>query len=1392
MATMGQNHRKGKNKLAYAPKPKIPPLPKREDLAKDSVCHECGETGHWKRNFPQYLAELLNKKKNAASGAGGSGNGQRKAVEAIGVFYLCLPSGLEIVLNSCHYASSITRGVSSIYRFSIYAVSNKRAKLDLDSALLWHSKKRIEKLQHDGLLNSTDLRAFEKFVSCMSGKMARKPYTHQVERAKDLLGLIHTDVCGPFKIMSRQGANYFVAFTDDFSRYGYVYLLKHKHEVFETFKVFQKEVENQLGKTIKSLRSDHGGEYISQEFLDHLKDHEIIAHRIPSCTPQHNVLTKKVEKTPYEVWHGQAPKLSYLKVWGCKALVKRDTLTKPDKLEPRSIKCIFIEEDTHPSIDTSLNHKEDDQEIGEPQSDIVPIRRSARTRHASDHMCLYINAEEHELGDLGEPANYKAALLDLESEKWLNAMNVEIQSMKDNEVWVLVELPPNGKTIGSKWLFKKKTDMDGVVHTYKAHLVAKGYTQTSRIDYEETFSPVVDIRTIRILIDVAAYYDYEIWQMDVKTAFLIGYLNEEVYMEKPEGFVYLKYPNRRYCMENSKRESILMQEKLKLSKLQGASTPAELKRMQNVPYASAICSIMYAVRCTRPDVAFAQNVTSRFQQNPGDLHYTTVKNILKYLRNTKDMFLVYEGDLKRELRVFYYTDVGYLTDADDLKSQTGYVFILNGGDVDWKSAKLNVVPIIEETISMFCDNTGAIAIANESGITKGARHLCAKVHYLRKVIEYSDVKLEKVNTDDKLADPFTKALAFPKHSEHTRNIGMLPATNGYASLFSMRIHHGGYFTDLPRRKYVNGKENIVDVSGIEEFLVYEVDSIMKQLGYNETVEPIYYHFLIPGKDLDVGLEALGNEDDVLKFSKYVANYKLIELYTKHGVTKLNTYFMSPKANRLTFEEIVDEVRLDDDLIVDLDNAHNEPDITVFLFSLNSRVHFGGNTNLIPDDLVVEDDVDVVKNDSFDSASDSDDDLERIGRKNLRELNKEKRVDEGVVNRAKSKADVQVEGDYKLQYAMLRDYIMELHTTNANTTVRIEVEREPDHDNLTRVFKRIHVCLGAMKEGYRACQREFLGLDGAFMKGTFRCQVFTAVGIDPNNEIYPLAYDIVEAENRNSWTWFLHFLGNDLNLGVNSNFTFISDRQKGLIQALGKLFPSAEHRKRHSDVLLNNMCEVLNGKIVDSRDKPIITALEFIREYCMKRIVNVGKVSVNTDRPLTPTATRLLNLNKDQANKYTVIWNDGVRYQVSGLWGDQCVVDVVARNYTCRKSEIMGIPCKHAVATNWNMCMNRLDVEVVETWVHPCYWLDTWKQVYSFKIEPINANSMWRRKLSRYFRSVTCSQYGKKGHNKKGCVGQGQSSVQKQSLTQSSASGSAGRNEAAARKRQAAKGKNIPS
>nr|GEY74417.1 hypothetical protein [Tanacetum cinerariifolium] len=598
----------------------------------------------------------------------------------------------------------------------------------------------------------------------------------------------------------------------------------HAHEMLKELKtLFAQQAEQELLQTTRDFHSCRQEEEKSvssyvlkmKGYIDNL---ERLGHPMGKTFNELHAILKLHEQT---LPKSNAHALNAIRaVWGCEALVKRDTVTKPDKLEPRAIKCIFVgypketmgysfyyppenkvivarnaeflenslidqeasgsledleiiqEEDTHLSLDTNLNHEEEDLEIDEPQSDIIPIR------------------------DLGEPANYKAALLDPESEKWLNAMNVEMQSMKDNEVWVLVKLPLNGKTIGSKWLFKKKTDMDGNVHIYKAHLVAKGFSQTPRIDYEETFSLVADIRTIRILITIAAYYDYEIWKMDVKTAFLNGYLNEKVYMEQPEGFVNPKYPNRVcklkrsiYGLKQASRQwnKRFDDEIKKFGFTQNRDEPC-------VYIKASVSNITFLILYV-DDILLMGNSIPMLQ---------SVKTYLGKCFAMKDL-----GDLKRELKVSCYTDARYLTDADDLKSQTGYVFVLNGGVVNWKSAKqsifatssaeakyiaafdaskeavwvrkfisgLSVVPTIEEPISMYCDNTGAIAIANESGITKGARHFCAKVYYLREVIEFGDIKLEKVHTDDNLSDPFTIALAFPKHSEHTKNIGMLSASS---------------------------------------------------------------------------------------------------------------------------------------------------------------------------------------------------------------------------------------------------------------------------------------------------------------------------------------------------------------------------------------------------------------------------------------------------------------------------------------------------------------------------------------------------------------------------------------------------------------------------------------
>ncbi|KAK9074898.1 hypothetical protein SSX86_003217 [Deinandra increscens subsp. villosa] len=467
-------------------------------------------------------------------------------------------------------------------------------------------------------------------------------------------------------------------------------------------------------------------------------------------------------------------------------------------------------------------------------------------------------------------------------------------------------------------------------------------------------------------------------------------------------------------------------------------------------------------------------------------------------------------------------------------------------------------------------------------------------------------------------------------------------------------------------------------------------------------------------------------------------------------------------------------------------------------------------------------------------------------------------------RAKTMASKKIHGDYTAQYSILREYCEELIRSNPGTSVKIDVESECNPASPTRQFKRIYICFAALREGFKACGRDLLGLDGCFMKGPFPGQVLTAVGVDSNNGIYPLAYAIVEAETLLSWTWFLECIGQDLDLEANSNFTFISDRQKGLIPALQKVFPAAEHRfcLRHihqnmkskwrgdvlkdllwkcatdttvpsferrmeavrkqdadlhqwlkeipakhwsrsqfserpkSDLLLNNLCEVFNKQLVGGRDKPIITCLEYIREYLMKRIALVHKKIAKADGPLTPVATKTFNLIKNLANEYTVIVAGFNKYQVNGSWGDQVAVDLDRKFCSCRRWQLSGMPCKHAVACIWDYGKDHPDDEVPEKWVDKAYWLDTWRTVYQHTLEPINGRSEWMTsrcptkltppkhhtqvgrpkkkrkksavelaegvckegKLARKGNTVTCGKCKKQGHNSRSCKGQGSSTA----------------------------------
>ena len=262
--------------------------------------------------------------------------------------------------------------------------SNKRKKVShSDNTYLWHLRlghinlDRINRLVKDGPLRELNIGTLPICESCLEGKI---PFSARGERSKEPLQHVHNDVCGPLSVQARGVYEYFVTFIDDYSRYGYVYLMHKKSETFGKFKEFMAEAEKQLGKSLKTLRSDREGEYLDTELKDHLLEHGILSQLTASGTPQQNgvaerrnrtlldmvrsmmsysslpisfwgcslqiavyilnvVPSKSIQKTPLELWNEHKPSLRHFRIWGCVVHMLKG---KIGKLEPRIKVCMFV------------------------------------------------------------------------------------------------------------------------------------------------------------------------------------------------------------------------------------------------------------------------------------------------------------------------------------------------------------------------------------------------------------------------------------------------------------------------------------------------------------------------------------------------------------------------------------------------------------------------------------------------------------------------------------------------------------------------------------------------------------------------------------------------------------------------------------------------------------------------------------------------------------------------------------------------------------------------------------------------------------------------------------------------------------------------------------------
>nr|GEY10698.1 retrovirus-related Pol polyprotein from transposon TNT 1-94 [Tanacetum cinerariifolium] len=511
-------------------------------------------------------------------------------------------------------------------------------------------------------------------------------------------------------------------------------------------------------------------------------------------------------KTPMEMWTGKPVNFSDLHIFGSLVYVMYNS-QETTKLDPKSRKCLFLgyadgvkgyrlwDPTAHKVVVSKdvvfMEDKNQENEEGDgttrettsiqiekqlqsnDSSEVVPQHEENKTNASQAPRTCTLNRERRPprwysdydvesnvayclLTDEGEPSTFQEALNNSYASFWKEAMQEEIEALHKNKTWELVPLPGGRKPIGNKWVYTIKRNGDDQVERYRARLVVKGYAQKEGIDFNEIFFLVVRMTTVRVVLAMCATYDLHLEQLDVKTAFLHGNLDEEIYILQPEGFeqkgkknlvcrlnkslydlkqvprcwykrfdsfiiglgynrlhanpcayfkrfgnndfvILLLYvddmlvagPNKdrisklkaqlarefemkdlgpvnkilgmqihrdrvsrkiwlsrksyvkkilqRFNMQDCKPISTPFPTNVKLSSKMSPSSEEERMEMSRVPYASAVGSLMFAMICTRPDIAHAVGVVSRYMAEPGREHWEAVKRILRYIKGTSDV-----------------------------------------------------------------------------------------------------------------------------------------------------------------------------------------------------------------------------------------------------------------------------------------------------------------------------------------------------------------------------------------------------------------------------------------------------------------------------------------------------------------------------------------------------------------------------------------------------------------------------------------------------------------------------------------------------------------------------------------------------------------------------------
>nr|CAN61066.1 hypothetical protein VITISV_004412 [Vitis vinifera] len=762
-----------------------------------------------------------------------------------------------------------------------------KRKLNKDnSASLWHkrlghiSKSRVERLVSDGILDSLDFSDFDICVECIKGKQT-KTKKLGANRATDVLELIHTDICGPYPTASWNGQQYFITFIDDYSRYGYLFLIHEKSQSLDVFKTFKAEVELQLNKRIKSVgRSDRGGEYYGRydgsgeqhpgPFAKYLEECGIVPQYTMPGSPSMNgvaerrnrtlkdmvrsmishstlpeklwgealktaayilnrVPTKAAAKTPYELWTGRKPSLKHFHIWGCPAEA-RPYKPHEKKLDSKTVNflrrelqhffedvefggrnqarnIVFEEEEgstiafdnvqvSLPIIDQEVNldpqptdnivqpliANEDiapEEQTQQPQEN-MPLRRSTRERRnaISDDYIVYL------------PGNQ--AMKSSNSQKWIEAMNEEYKSMQDNKVWELVPLPVGTKPIGCKWIFKTKRDSNAFLNGDIDETIYM--VQPENFVSEDSKNMVCKltksiyglkqaISSVANLMDECVYHKFS----GSKYIFLVLYVDD-----------ILLATNDISILHDTKR---FLSKHFEMKDLGDASFVLGIQIHRD--RSRGILGLSQRTYIDKVLQRKSRNAEDSLRFGCGESNVCSAKRVMRYLQRTKEYMLTYRR--LDQLELIGYSDSDFAGCQDSRRSTSGYIYLLAGGAISWRSAKqtlvtsstmeaefvacyeasnqgiwlrnfvtgLRVLDGIERPLKIFCDNKSAVLYSNNNRSSTKSKYIDIKFLVVKEKVQSGQISIEHIGTNSMIADPLTKGLPPKVFHEHTAHMGVV-------------------------------------------------------------------------------------------------------------------------------------------------------------------------------------------------------------------------------------------------------------------------------------------------------------------------------------------------------------------------------------------------------------------------------------------------------------------------------------------------------------------------------------------------------------------------------------------------------------------------------------------